>query len=460
MRNSRFLFILLFFIPVNIYSQIRIKDSDNAVKIALQNSNESFYQEIKILSDMKIAKYSIRDFLPTLDFSFANNQSVTENGSDNKSKTMVFSATQLIFDGGQRKLKYDLNNISSLYTLKEFEQTKQTFSYEIQNQYYSLLKQIEIVKIKNELVENAAKQLEIIEIEKNLGLTLETDYLEYLISYLETENDRDTCQRDLERQKDTFKVALGLNKNVEIEFEEDFSIDNDYFELQDYANFLFERAKSSNLELKKQLLSMSATQKQINYSKQWFLPSITVEGSISFSGKNYPLTEPGYSIKLGFSFANNPLFPTEYGKTIGVKKNKINSIGDNATIKLFPSSTFILEGKQAEISLMQAKLNYNSSQNQLYEELLDDIYNHDDYLHTAKMKERSIALQEKRILVSEIELKNGNMKMIDYLQQLIKLSSSKIELLDYKLKTQMIERKIEVITEIPFGEIKNVCQAL
>ena len=453
-----FCFVCAFLLNVSLYGQIVIKNSDHAVNIALQNSDELVLQGLSSLSGMKLAKMSFRDFLPSIDFSMSNTQSVTEYGSDNKSKSFSLSATQVLYDGGQRLLAYKLNNISSLYAYDEYEQSLKSFSSEIINQYYSLLKQVKIVKIKKDLLETADAQLAIIQRELELGLALETNYLEYLISYLDTKNDFELSERELERKKDSFKVSLGLEKSVDIDFAESFTAEDTYKPLIGYKDFLYERIKLENIELKKQNLELMASQAQIDYKKHWYFPSVSLESSVSFSGKNYPLTQPDYSFKLSFGFANNPVAPVEYGKKVGIKKNKVTSIGDTVSANILPSSTFVLEDKQEKINQLRLKLQNEQTKNQLYERLLDSIYNHDDSVHEIEMKAKSIALQKKKIEVSEVELKNGSLKRVDYLGSLIKLASSEIELLEDIVNVGMLERNLEIAAKIPFGEITHVCE--
>ena len=201
-----------------------------------------------------------------------------------------------------------------------------------------------------------------------------------------------------------------------------------------------------------------SNQAEIDYKKHWFLPTVALESSVSFSGKNYPLTQPDYSFRLSFSFANNPLIPFEYGKKIGIKQRKLASIGDNVSASIIPSSTFVLEKNQMKINLLRIKLQNEQIKNQLYENLLDAIYNHDDSVYEIEMKEKSIALQKKKIEVSEVELKNGSLKRVDYLESLIKLAGTEIERLENVVNVGMLERDIEMAAKIPFGEIAHVCE--
>ena len=114
--------------------------------------------------------------------------------------------------------------------------------------------------------------------------------------------------------------------------------------------------------------------------------------------------------------------------------------------------------KQNKISLLQLKLQYENSINQLYDSISDAIYSLDDLLHSIIIQEKTINLQQKKIEVSKAELKTGNIKRVDYLEDLINLASYKIQLLDEKFNAQNQIRTLEIITYIPLGELENVCK--
>ena len=123
-----------------------------------------------------------------------------------------------------------------------------------------------------------------------------------------------------------------------------------------------------------------------------------------------------------------------------------------------PSTTFVMDEKQQEIFLLQSKLKNQQTRNQLYETLLDSIYEHDDSIYEIEMKTKMIALQKKKIEISNVELTNGSLKRVEYLELLVKLASSEIELLENLVNVGMIERDIEISTNIPFGELIYVCE--
>lgn len=451
-----FYVILIILSVSSLNAQVTLTCVDDAVNVALQNSQDYIYQGLNAVLAMETSNKSFRDFLPTLDFSYSNNTTVNKNATDSLSKTLTVSFSELLFDGGQRKYSYDMSKISSLYSYSQYEQNLRSFSSAIMEQYYLYLKQKEIVLIQEELLKNATEQLEIIEKEVQLGISLETDYLEYLISYLDIEKQKDTSIRELERNERTFKISLGLDKNAELIITEKMSNDNAYITLDEYIDFLYERACNNSIEIKQQALSLESSKKTLDFSKKWYLPNINFSGSVSFSGRDFPLTEPKYSLQLSFSFSRNPYFPLQLSTNASID-DSLNGTGSSASSQVFPSSTVQQEKKSAQLSLLQQELQSKNAETQLYEGIVDAIYQHDDCIHEIEMITKTLELQERKLEFSEMKLQTGELKHIDYLDELTQIANTRMELLDAKATAEKLERELEIYTQIPFGELLNVC---
>lgn len=171
--------LLFFALCPEIFSQAIVFTSpDDAVKFAAQNSQVYLLQQQSALLAMKAAKYGLQDFLPSFSFSLAENDSTMLLAPDSRSRTIQLAISQEIFDGGKKKLFFDVNRLSSLYAYQDYEANQQSFYSNIILAYYQFLLQRESIAIQEELIAAAFDQLRIIEREVELGITLETDYME------------------------------------------------------------------------------------------------------------------------------------------------------------------------------------------------------------------------------------------------------------------------------------------
>lgn len=452
------LFLMTFFLNLNAYTtEIDFFSADEAVSFALHHSQTNLLHNLSVLSSMKIAAYSFQDFLPSFSVSLTESDSAAMNATDSRTKNLQFSITQQLFDGGKKKLIYDLNKINTSYSLKEYEQALNSFKSEIINQYYTLLMQKELLIVKEDLVNTAKKQLEIIEKEYTLGLTLETDYIEYLISYIQIEEQYDQCLRDLLTLERKFKKSLEIDERISLNIKDSFFQNFDSVLFEPFLDILWVHIKSKSIDILKQTTSLFYSQKQLDYNNRWYLPSISLQGGVTFSGVSYPLTEPKYSLKININFSNNTLLPINISNSYGFDQNRLSSVSNSLDAPIDPRPTYALERQQEKIAILQAQHNIKQTEQQLYEIVIDTIANHDSSLRSANITEKTIELLEKRLQFSKHELDKGEIKHIDYLKELITLAEKKITLLDYWSKVSSLERSLEILAQIPFGELNNVC---
>jgi outer membrane protein TolC len=443
---------------VVIFCQDVVFTSPNeAVNFGVQNSQIYLLQKQSALQNMKLAKFSFQDFLPTLSLSFSETDSIAMLVGDTRTKSIQATISQEIFDGGKKKLAYEINRISSLYAYQEYESSLHNFRSEIISQYYQYLIQLELTSIKESLASTARDQLQIIEKEVELGITLETDYLEYLISFIQIENDKDQSRRDLKTLERKFKSAIGLHEQARFLIDDKLFHDFTYFYYEPYTDFIWKIIRNVNTEIKKQNISLEYSKKQLVYSRRWYIPSLSVQGGITFTGDNYPLTEPKYSFKLLIDFNNLGFLPANISNGYGFDRDHLYNVNNSLSVNLLPSPAYGVQQKLADISLLQTNIQRMQTEKDIHESVFDIITNHDNNLRIADAAERTIKVMEKRIEFSRHEVDVGEKKRIDYLEELITLSQTRISLLQYHGQAAALERGLEILSNFSFGDLKDAC---
>ncbi|GHV39341.1 hypothetical protein AGMMS49546_11230 [Spirochaetia bacterium] len=461
MKNKlriRALLAILFFSCRAVHAaDVVFRSPGEAVDFAVQNSTLWVLQKQGALQNMKAAKLGFRDFLPTFSFSLSESDTTTLLSPDSRTKTIQASVNQELFDGGKKKLAYEAGRLSSLYAYREYESAFREFSSGIISRYYQYLGQSVLKDIREDLVNAAGEQLLIMRREADLGITLETDYLEYLISYINIENERDQSIRDLKSLERSFKAAIDLSEEAGFSIEDDFYHGFDYFYFEGFFDYVLGLVKNASTEIKKQNLAVEYAHKQLKYSRRWYLPLIGAQGSVSFSGDAYPLTEPKYSFKLTFSFSDLSLFPLSVNTGGGFDRDRLYNVNNGASVNAGPNPVYAVQRKQADIALMQNNLQRLQTEKDLWESLYGLIISHDNNLRFADTAERTIAILEKRLEFSRLELDKGEKKRIDYLEELISLAETKISLMEYQSQAAALERSLEILAGFPFGGLRDAC---
>ncbi|MDR0449691.1 MAG: TolC family protein [Treponema sp.] len=434
---------------------VLFRSAEEAADFAAGNSRLWALREEEALENMKAAKLDLREFLPSFSFSFNESDSTAVMTGDSRSKSIQASVSQKLFDGGKNKLAYETNRLNSLYAYQEYQGEFREFRSAVISQYYGCLIQAETVRIREELAGLAAEQLEIIRWETALGLSLETDYLEYLASCIAVEYERDQSLLDLKTRERRLKDAVGLDREAELEIREDASGEFEYFYYEPHLEPLWRLVRTGSVELKKQSLAVQYGQKQLAHSRRWYIPSIGVQGSVSFAGTGYPLTEPRYSLKLTFDFPNLNLVPVSVNPGYGFERDRLYQVSNGVSASILPNPSYPAARRLEDMALLRNRLEQKETEKALREQLYDLVIAHDSSLRSADTSRRMIAVLEKRMEFSRLLAEQGQKKRIDFLNELIELSRVKISLKEQQIQAAALERSLEILANFPFGGLRN-----
>jgi outer membrane protein TolC len=429
---------------------------DDAVAFALQNSKIYYLEKQKVLNNMKAAKHQLQNFLPAFDFSVSEIASTNLLSADSRAKSIQANMTHELFSGGKRKLEYDMGQISALYAYYDYEISIRNFSSVIIEQYYQYVIQMEIKKINENMLNIAKTQLAILEKEVALGMTIYADYLEYYISFINIKNERDQSIRDLKNMDRKFKIAIELSEMATLVIEDKPCDDAVYLYYEPYMTDIWNIVKEKSNDIRKQNLSVKYSQKQLDYSRRWYIPSISIQGGISFTGNSYPLTEPKYSLKFILNFPNNRLFPLSISSGYGFDRDRLYNINDSSNVTVTPQPTYNIQRNLENISILKSGIERDNMEKELQSTVYDIIISHDNLMRNAYAAERTVELLNKRIEFSAKELENGEITHIDHLEKLLRLSQTKINFFQYRIQAANIERNLEILTGIPFGGLRNL----
>ena len=131
--------LILLLININIYSQICFSNAEEAVSYALKNSQCHSLELQSSQIALKSANFAISEFMPTFDFTLNEDDVVSLDSSDSRSKSISFNVNYKLFDGGKRFLTYKMNKAEKFFQVKSSEQNIDNYRSSIINQYYKCI---------------------------------------------------------------------------------------------------------------------------------------------------------------------------------------------------------------------------------------------------------------------------------------------------------------------------------
>ena len=447
---------LLFFCTVMpMFSDTVFRSAEEAALYAVSHSKEYLLKKEYVEAAYKAACRAVQDFLPSLNISWSENDAVKIGGADSRSKSIQLSIRQLVTDGGRRIVLYNMNKTDAYYAVKAYEQELQAFQSSVIDQYGACLQQNEIIKIKSDLEKNAAMQLEIIKKEYDLGLALENDYLEYLISFKTIQNDKKKAERELRTRMRTLKSLIGMDIDEDLRIENTSAEQSGLRYLEGHIAELRRMSDERNPAVKKAEAALHYAERRLAYAKLFFIPEVSIEGGVSFSGTAYPLNKPSYSIKLSVSFSNMPFVPTTAGNGYGFNKGGLGGIDNSLSAGFVPDIGYFIKNNINKISVEREAEQLRLQKHALYERLFEKTAAYDDGKDSIARISESIALRERRIAVSAEQVEKGEMKRIDYLAELMEIAEEKVKLVAAQSSVLAAARDIEIMICVPFGGLEK-----
>ena len=447
--------LLFFCTAAPMFSDTVFRSAEEAALYAVSHSKEYLLKKEYVEAAYKAACRAEQDFLPSLNMSWSENDAVKIGGADSRSKSIQLSVRQLVTDGGRRIVLYNMNKTDAYYAVKAYEQELQAFQSSVIDQYGACLQQNEIIKIKSDLEKNASMQLEIIKKEYDLGLALENDYLEYLISFKTIQNDKKKAERELRTRMRTLKSLIGMDIDEDLRIENTSTEQSGLSYLEGHMAELRRMTDERNPAVKKAEAALHYAERRLAYAKLFFIPEVSIEGGVSFSGTAYPLNKPSYSIKLSVSFSNMPFAPTTAGSGYGFNKGGLGGIDNSLSAGFVPDIGYFIKNNINKISVKREAEQLRSQKHALYERLFEKAAAYDDGKDSIARISESIALRERRIAVSAEQVEKGEMKRIDYLAELMEIAEEKVKLVAAQSSVLAAARDIEIMICVPFGGLEK-----
>ncbi len=455
-HKKAFLFALCFFLAKEIFCQIELRNVSDAIKIALANDVEHSLQRQSAEESLRIAKKNIGPFLPVLDFTITDAARAQKDVDDSKNKSIEVGLTQKIFNGGKSLLEWQMQKEQSFYQFLDAQKNYETFQIEIIKSYYNAL----LLKLKSQLLkknaDNAQVYLILAELEENEGMITKTDYLKTLLEYKKMEFEANAAQNECKNAETALKNLMNLDRGHALVLSESECFEaalTDFVALENLTDKSMEYKQSAvqnSLNIKLSRAELNWAKKLRSIQKRIFIPSVSVRGSVAFSGRNYPLTSPTYSVSLVLSFEDNPWINASISRQHAFNKGKLNSLADTVSGKGMFNSIYFNQLKLSKIELSQKKVGYEKTKKQIEENVIDRIQKIEQVQKSFLLGLENVKIKEQKLLLSKLQLEQGKIKKSDYLEEMNECAKEKIQCLSLLKDRDYLIKELETIVSKKF----------
>ncbi len=455
-HKKAFLFALCFFLAKGIFCQIELRNVSDAIKIALANDVEHSLQRQSAEESLRIAKKNIGPFLPVLDFTITDAARAQKDVDDSKNKSIEVGLTQKIFNGGKSLLEWQMQKEQSFYQFLDAQKKYETFQIEIIKSYYNAL----LLKLKSQLLkknaDNAQVYLILAELEENEGMITKTDYLKTLLEYKKMEFEANAAQDECKNAETALKNLMNLDRGHALFLSESECFEavlTDFVALENLTDKSMEYKQSAvqnSLNIKLSRAELNWAKKLRSIQKRIFIPSVSVRGSVAFSGRNYPLTSPTYSVSLVLSFEDNPWINASISRQHAFNKGRLNSLSDTVSGKGMFNSIYFNQLKLGKIELSQKKVGYEKTKKQIEENVIDRIQKIEQVQKSFLLGLENVKIKEQKLVLSKLQLEQGKIKKSDYLEEMNECAKEKIQCLSLLKDRDYLIKELETIVSKKF----------
>lgn len=450
-RRSALLLAALFLAPRGIQPDVYIENYDAALKIARANNREAELKEKYSAGLVSIARKSVGPFLPSLDFSWTESAAVEPAVQDSKIKRIGAGITQKIYDGGKSALEYKMRKTDAELNFLAFKKEAEDFECALLSAYYTALLDRTRISVKKKALENARKILSLALIEFEQNMITEADFLETGISVKKIENELEALNEQARKSRLNLSDLMGVRMTEKIFFNEELSLlDGSGTQEIDFSDgqikLLKQRAVQKSIELKRLNSEIDFARKERSLQKRLFLPSISFNGGVAFSGRNYPLTSPSWTMKVIVGFENNPWLPGKISGAWDYKHGRLSGQTNAAEFSGIVNTTFFDTLRQSKIELEQKCL----GRDKLLVQIQNDVDAAVESIRRARssiaLGEETLRLMEKRLLFSEIRLREGLITNNDYIEEENEIAAQRIQNAENCAELLFIQKKLKIMT--------------
>jgi outer membrane protein TolC len=404
---------------------------EDAIELALARNKELRYMSVnQRISEEQLA-LGYRQFFPSIEFGWNHNDSVTYGTTDTRTKQLSIGVSQLIFDAGRRASRMKIKETETKLNIYSITLKKEEIIFSVINLYIEIIKSMHKKEIQQEILNTSKIQHRIAREEVRLGTMTEIEFLDINVSLKDLEIELENTEQEHRLLLFQFARLCGCNPDAVIPvptgtINPEF---NGFIEQREPMYWL-KQSQRYSVEFIKKRFEISLLNETLQKSRFSWLPEISCRFTLSFSGNQYPLTEPGFSMGIDISF-DLPVIPVKTGASIGKRTPNERSMGFSTSAGIAENIEYFYSQELAALNLAEAENALEDYQSELrfaIEESLITIENHKKMLSLLNEK---YEIEQKRLEIQKLKLELGQIQRIDYLTTEIDMARLRITILSY-----------------------------
>lgn len=451
-RASFFIFSLIFFIPLIVFSAVKIQLTlKKAIQKGLQSNTDWKIAKVKDSLYKNLKWEYLREYYPKFSIGFSKEENRVIRGADTRYYKLNFSFEQLLYDGGKISNAIEATRLERQINFLEVRGIERDVTHQIISQYFKVAGILKKKEVQVEHLQSMEEQTKLSQEEYKLGEITQLEFLEIKTKQEQSLYQLKQIENDLETQTLTLKKLLKIGLSEKILLKESLFESLESKKVKDIKKFfklndLIGTAYTKRKEMLSYFLAYKKAKQELKTIERSYIPSISLVGNYSLEGEQIPRNE-SYNVGVVFTFyfGGNTIKTNYDGKSINNGQGQGQTAGTTVGVMDNPSlwgSQYI----QKHLALLQNKEKWESFKKELALELRS-LYNGANILAEAyKISLKKLFLVRERTRISRLKLKLGEIKRLDLVELEIELLQAKLDLINawssYVLGIAEIESKV------------------
>lgn len=422
-------------VPVLILSLVQVSqaretgiDLTGAVARARKSSAELSWALFDLGVDETRCRLSWRHYLPAISLGYTRNTSVVYYGPDSRNASVSVGLSGTVYDRGARRHDLERKRMDLRLKRKLFEIRERELYLTVAGAYAELLGYRIQEEIMGETLESARMQARISAEELRTGEITEVDHLTILARVKDLELEE--AGHHLRRKRLLYEFALMMGGNGDEGFFPEGRLDHGYpgFVKQEDAGYYLDAAEKNSAALLELAGEMYSLGEILRREERSGLPSVSTRMELFVSGREFPLSRPGFTLGIGLAW-NNPILPFSAGATAGSRNPFERSLGTDGSLRLADDLEGLLSAEIARVNLHKAGVNHENAIRNLRYSIREELAEIEREAGTLNLLREKQAIGERKLEIQAVLLKIGDITRLDFVEEKISLARIRMDIL-------------------------------
>ncbi|OCL26509.1 hypothetical protein U472_10965 [Orenia metallireducens] len=295
------LVITLLFSLSTIASAHHVINKEQAIETALARNAELNKLRKEIERTEAQLKEAGGAFYPTVDLgtNYTRFGEEPQAGAAKDNYSISLNLNQPIFLAGQLRSAYAIAKNNLKISKLELEQKKEEIIYQVLEEYYNILKAKEILKVREQQVNQNKEYVEVAEINKEVGIGTKSDLLQAKVSYNQAQQDLLVAKNNLETTKLALKNTLNMADDVELEISDTLEWKEEEFEMEEvYSYALYNKSMFKLLDLQEENAKLSLKREKNSN----IYPEVSLNAKYETSDEKFTVSDGNWQTTLSLSY--------------------------------------------------------------------------------------------------------------------------------------------------------------